>query len=193
MVRKIYVALIIAALAASVFLAVRAVRKWRESPEPDRVTVSPARVSEIRSIVELSTVDIYEELPLKGRIGSRHLVAQVAIEGSVSFDLDKLRVEEHGDTITVTLPPEKVVMRESTRPGSYRVIDVWNDDMFGRSYFTVAEENALKRRFMESAVRGVYRKGYVADARRRAARDVARLLSASTGRPVRVITGEPGR
>lgn len=187
MIKKIYIALVSAAIVLVACLAVYAVRKWRSSPEVEHVTLTPARISEIRSMVELSTVEIYEELPLKGRIGTRHLVARVAMEGTVSFDLDSLRVSEQGDTITVTLPPEKVVMRESTRPGSYKVIDVWNDNAFGPSQFTTSEENALKRRFMESARRGVYRKGYVREARQRAARSVARLLSSSTGRPVRVI------
>ncbi len=188
MIRKIYTSLIILVTLAALTAGVILWRSWQSAPVADRARLSPARVSEIKSMVELSTVDIYEEIPLKGSIGKRHLVARVALEGSVSFDLDSLRVEERGDTVKVFLPPGKVELRESTRPGSYEVIDVWNDGMFGSAHFTTAEENALKRRLIESAVKGIYRKGYVVEARRRAARNVADLLSATTGRPVVVVS-----
>lgn len=188
MIRKIYTSLIILVTLAALTAGVILWRSWQSAPVADRARLSPARVSEIKSMVELSTVDIYEEIPLKGSIGKRHLVARVALEGSVSFDLDSLRVEERGDTVKVFLPPGKVELRESTRPGSYEVIDVWNDGMFGSAHFTTAEENALKRRLIESAVKGIYCKGYVVEARRRAARNVADLLSATTGRPVVVVS-----
>ena len=188
MIRKIYTLLILLALLAAVAAGVILWRSWQSAPAADRARLSPARVSEIKSMVELSTVDIYEEIPLKGSIGKRHLVARVALEGSVSFDLDSLRVEERGDTVKVILPAAKVELRESTRPGSYEVIDVWNDALFGSAQFTTAEENALKRRLIDSAEKEIYRKGYVSEARRRAARSVADLLSGTTGRPVVVVS-----
>lgn len=174
----------IAAVLAVVAVGFVAVRKWRSSPEPERVRLAPAKVSEIKSIVELSTVELYEEHPLKGSIGKRHLVARVVMEGSVAFDLEKAEGERawrhhhrrssarEGDTARIDAP------------GSYTVIDAWNDDPFGSAQFTTAEENALKRRFTESAVRGVYRRGDVKRARESAAQSVRTLLSGATGRPV---------
>lgn len=182
--KKIYVFLVILAVVAVAVAGFWAVREWMTAPEVENVRLVPAKVSEIRSMVELSTVELYEELPLKASIGKRHLVARVVMEGSVGFDLDRLKVTERGDTIVVKLPPERVTLRESTRPGSYTVIDTWSDDPFGSAQFTTAEENALKRRFTESAVRGVYRRGDVRRARQSAAESVRTLLSGATGRPV---------
>lgn len=182
--KKVYAIIIILAVAAVAVAGFVTVRNWQSSPEPERVRLAPAKVSEIKSMVELSTVELYEELPLKGSIGKRHLVARVLMEGSVGFDLEKLKVSERGDTIVVTLPPARVTLRESTRPGAYTVIDTWNDEPFGSAQFTTAEENALKRRFTESAVRGVYRRGDVKRARAAAIESVTTLLSGATGRPV---------
>ena len=187
--RRIYTILVLVLLAVVAAVCFVGVRWWNDSPEAERVTLTPARISEVRPMVALSTVDIYEEMPLKGRIGKRHIVARVALEGSVSFDLEKIGLEDRGDTVVVTLPPATVTLRESTRPDSYRVIDTWNESFLGSANFTAAEENALKRRFMEAARRGVYRKGYVDEAENRARQSVERLLGASTGRPVEVRVG----
>lgn len=182
--KKLY---LIAAVAVAVVVLVAGfmlVRAWNSSPEVERYTITPARISEIKSMVELSTVEIYEDVPLKAHVGKRHLVGSMTLEGSVGFDLEQLSVEERGDTIIVRLPKEKVTLRESTADGAYRVIDTWNDDPFGKSGFTAAEENEMKRKVLASAERNIYRKGYVADARRQARQSVTRLLETASGRPV---------
>lgn len=188
--KKLYLILSLTVAVVLTVAAVIAWRAWTTSPEADRVKLTPARVSEIKSMVELQTVEIYEELPLKGSIGKRHLVGRMAMEGTVGFNLEKLQVAERGDTIVVTLPPAKVTLRESTQPGAYQVIDTWSDDLMGSAQFSTAEENVMKRKLLEGAERGIYNKGYVASARANAERSVKRLLEASTGRPVVVMSYE---
>lgn len=84
------------------------------SPDADRITMYPAKIENVKQMVRLSAMQIYEEVPVKGKVGNRHLVAKLALEGSIDFDLDNLKFEEYGDTVRVTLPPEIVTLREHT-------------------------------------------------------------------------------
>lgn len=165
--------------------------QWHRSADVSRVELSDAFVRDIRPMVQLCSVEIYEEVPVKATIGTRHMVARETLTGSVSFDLEKLESHMSGDTLVVTLPPEIVVVRESTAPDSYRVIDTWNDRLFSSGNFTTAEENAIKRRVEASAVRLVYSKGYVGRARREAVANLASMLASVTGSPVKVVDPRP--
>ena len=166
-----YVAILAAIAAAGVAVW------WALSDDTDDVTLTPANIENIKSVVELSSMEIYEEVPVKGSVGPRHLVGRLAVEGSVNFDLEKLKVEERGDTIAVTLTPEIVTLRESTRPGSYTVIDTWNDNFLGSDNITVAEENRIKGLTMRSVKNRLYAKGIVKQARADAATSVKSLLA----------------
>lgn len=142
-------------------------------------------------MVSLSTVDIYEEQPVNGRIGPKHLVARQTLTGSVSFDLEKLVVDTVGDTLRVILPPETVELYESTEPGSYVVIDTWNDRLLG-SGLTTREENAIKAKAMALARKRIYAKGYVRRARAEAVDNLAQLLRPlAASRPVMIIDPTP--
>lgn len=161
------------------------------SRKSDPVAMTPARISDIATMVSLSTVDIYEEQPIIGRIGSKHLVARQTLTGSVSFDLEKLVVDTAGDTLRVILPPETVELYESTEPGSYVVIDTWNDRLLG-SGLTTREENAIKTKAMSMARKRIYAKGYVRRARAEAVANLAQLLRPlAASRPVMIIDPTP--
>lgn len=101
---------------------------WTLSPDASHVTMAPAKIENVKQMVQLSTLELYEEVPVKGTVDTRHLVGRLALEGTVDFDLEKLQFDEQGDSVTVVLPPEIVTLRESTRPGAYTVIDTWNDE-----------------------------------------------------------------
>ena len=164
---------------------------WRQSPEASVATLTPAKISEIRSMVQLSTLNVYEEVPVKGHVGSRHMVARLTIEGDVAFDLEKLVTEMHSDTLVVILPPEIITLRESTAPSSYTVIDTWSDRPFRSGRFTTAEENRLKQLALEGAARRLYTSGCVKQARHDAVRSLAKLLKSITPGPVMVIDPTP--
>ena len=87
---------------------------WKSSSEVSRVSLSQAKIFDIAPMVQLSTVEFYEDLPLKAHVGRRHFFGRMTVSGSIGFDLDKIAQEQRGDTIFVTLPPEIVTVREST-------------------------------------------------------------------------------
>lgn len=165
-------------------LAAAAVIWWSNSEEPSRVTMRQAKVSELREMAQLCTLDIYEEVPVRASIGKRHLFAKVTLEGSVYFDLEKIEQREMGDTLVVTLPKPTVEIQESTEKDAYSVIDTWNDNFLASSNFTTAEENSIKGRVKRGAIAMIERKGYVARAESEAVENMKRLLTTLLQRPV---------
>lgn len=162
---------------------------WKMAPEPSRVDVHRSLIAEIAPMVRLCSVDIYEEVPVRGAIADRHLFARAVFRGSVSFDIEKLQAEERGDTLFVTLPPEIVEVYESTDPGSYEVIDTWSDRLLGSANFTTAEENAIKENARMELRDRIYHKGYVRRARKEAAENIRKMLGGMTGKTVVVEGG----
>lgn len=161
------------------------------APSRSRVTLHDATIKEVKDMARLCTVEIYEEVPVRGHVGQRHLVAREVLVGNISFDLEGLAMDASSDTIRVTLPREIVEIRESTEPGSYTVIDNWNDSFMGDANITTAEENKMKQLTLDSFVKAVYAKGYVKRARAEAVANLTSLLSSMTGRPVVVTDPSP--
>ncbi len=161
------------------------------APSRSRVTLHDATIKEVKDMARLCTVEIYEEVPVRGHVGQRHLVAREVRVGNISFDLEGLAMDSSSDTIRVTLPREIVEIRESTEPGSYTVIDNWNDSFMGDANITTAEENKMKQLTLDSFVKAVYAKGYVKRARAEAVANLTSLLSSMTGKPVVVTDPSP--
>ena len=157
---------------------------WALSPKASHVTMHDAVISDISPMVRLCSVDIYEDVPIKASIGSRHMFARATVNGSITFDLEGLQMQEQGDTLLVTLPREIVEIYESTEPGAYKVIDTWNDSFFGTDNITTEEENKIKAKVRDNFRRKVYAKGYVKRARAEAASNLTGMLSGLTGKTV---------
>lgn len=179
--------IVLVVIAAGVVLA----GWWYRSPKPSRVAVHEAKIADVVPMLKLCSVEIYDDVPIKGSIGSRHIFARAALNGSISFDLENVSMTDSGDTIRLTLPREIVEVYESTAPGSYLVIDTWNDNIFGSSKFSAAEENAVKRKVLDSYRRSIYRRGYVERARKEAVGNLTSMLSGLTGKTVIVTDPTP--
>lgn len=149
--------------------------------EPDYKT-QDIKVKSIRRMVELCTSDIHEEMAVKDSINGKWIVARQTINGRIRFDLDKLRIEENGDTTLVYLPPERVDILESTSPDSYEILDMWDsrNPLFERT-LTASEENILKTRWQKKARQRIYQRGYVEQAREHAVVSLTPLLNAIKG------------
>ncbi|MDE6716884.1 MAG: hypothetical protein K2J70_01715 [Muribaculaceae bacterium] len=107
---------------------IAAVIWWKKTDREMPVAeLEPAKIVDVRPMVRLCSVEIYEDVPIKANIGTRHIFARTTLNGTISFDLEQTRDEWRGDTLFVYLPPEIVEIRESTDRGSYKVIDTWNE------------------------------------------------------------------
>lgn len=162
---------------------------WFTRPsEPAPVAkIEQARIIDVRPMVKLCSVEIYEDVPVKAKIGTRHLVARETLTGTISFDLEKIDQRWDGDTLVVTLPPEIVEIYESTDPDAYKVIDRWNDKILAGSNFTADEENEMKRQVVEAWRDSIYSRGYVKRAREEAVKNLESMLRPFVpGKEVRV-------
>lgn len=183
-VRTLIVLIILAAAGFAVY-------KWYTAPEATHITMQEAKIKDVTPMLRLCSVEIYDDVPVKGSIGGRHLFGRVALKGSISFDLDSVRMTEHGDTLALILPREIVEVYESTDEGSYQVIDTWNDSFLGSTNFTTAEENSIKSKVRDNYRAGIYQKGYVARARKEAVANLTSLLGGLTGKTVIVTDPSP--
>lgn len=165
--------------------------KWYTAPEASHITMREAKISDVSPMLRLCSVEIYDDVPVKGSIGPRHIFAREALNGSISFDLENVEMIEQGDTLNLTLPREIVEIYESTAPGSYQVIDTWTDELFGSSNFTTAEENAIKAKVRDNYRKEIYRKGYVKRARKEAVDNLTAMLGGLTGKTVIVSDPSP--
>lgn len=163
-------------LAAVALVAVGAV-VWYGNRNGSTASVKETRMKEIREMVNLCTLEIMDEVALKDSINGKWLFARCRLNGRVGFDLEKLEFREKGDTLVVVLPPETVEIRESVSPGSYEVIDTWDDSLLGLGKLSTAEENALRRRQAARYRTMVYSRGYVSRARANAVATLTDLFS----------------
>lgn len=164
---------------------------WNTSPKADRVSMESAKIKEISAMVQLCSVEFYEDVPLKAAKGPRHFFGRMTVTGSIGFDIENIAREMRGDTLFVTLPREIITIRESTDPGSYKVIDTWTDKLFGSSNFTTVEENEIKTKTLKGFKDKLYADGTVAKARREAVANLATLLEVATGKTAIVTDPTP--
>ncbi len=185
---KLAIALIL--LVAAVLSGIHLYRRYT-MPASDMagMEIGDTRIDGIRAMVSLCTLEIEDEVALRDSINGKWLFAKARLTGEISFDVEKLECDMCGDTLVVILPPETVTVRESTLPGSYQVIDTWDDTLFGLGKLTAAEENTLKRSLIARYRAEIYRKGYAERARANALRTL-RQLTAPLGQPVIVIASD---
>lgn len=182
----IYILLILAVAIGCVWL----VRSCRNS-EPKEIKTYQAKIAQLTEMADLCTVEIYAEVPVKGRIGKRHFFATQIQQGYISFPVDSIGIEEKGDTAVIYLPKERVEMLESTDSGSFRIIDTWSDGFLQSGHFSADEENRIKLKGKELAIKRLYSDGTVRRARREGKQRLGEMLAALWHRPVMVIDTIP--
>ena len=183
-------------LATVALILIAAVCGWfiyslRTSPEASRTAIHKSRIADVKAVAQLCTVDFYEDYPIRGSVGNKHIFARMTLTGSISFDIDSLDIGLRGDTLIVTLPPETVTVRESTDSDAYEIIDTWNDSFLGSSTLSTAEENEIKTKAIDRFKRHIYAKGHVRRARAEAVGKLSAMLSTVYGKPVIVSDPTP--
>lgn len=184
--RFIYIRLILWGVIIAA-ITVGAVYLWRSITRTDsgpEVYVRPAVIKDVHEMARLCTVEIYSELPVQDTIDNKVIVAVQKQQGSVSFDMDRLDIDDSGDTIRVILPPEIVDLYESTDDNSYQIIDTKGLGLLTTDRLTNDQDNRFKQRLRSRSIDRLYRDGVVANARKEARRQLAQLLSQAYRRTV---------
>ncbi len=180
---------------AIVVIAVAAIALYFLFVTPKKtIDVSKGHISKIETMAQLCAVEIYSEVPVLDTINDKVMFAVQKQKGSVSFDLEKMKVDADGDTVTVTLPQEIVELYEATEDNSWEVIDtkaIGSMAMFRSDKFTDEEENMLKAHIKENSRRLLYRNGTIQRARAEGTRMLQPLMEKIYRKPVKVIDPTP--
>lgn len=163
---------------------------WLVPSHEDPLTFSKAEISDVRKIVRLCATDIYNEVPVIDTINNKVLVAIQKQRGSISFDVDKISMDQSGDTIFINLPPEIIEIHEASDPDSWDVIDSQNISFlnkinpFATDRLTDEEEKAVKAKVMVQSKKRLYDKGIVKKAREDGAKTLKEMMEKIYRRPV---------
>lgn len=154
---------------------------WYTRPKPSsdaHYDIAAARVSSLRSMSSLCTLTLREELMMRDSVRGQWIVARVKVEGRILFDLDSMKYDRQGDTLTIRLPFETMEIRENAGPDAYEVLDSWDaESMLMPRTLTTAEENVIKQRWARQVRGRLYKRGLHERARRNAVETVERLVS----------------
>lgn len=154
-----------------------------------QIEASPGYINNVEAMVRLCAVEVYNEQPIVDTINNKVICAVQKQRGSVTFDIENLRIDESGDTLRIILPPEIVEIYEATDKNSWEVIDTKNIGFLGSlrsGRLSDAEENMVKSRIGNKARQQLYAGGVVRRARAEVAENLKSYLQKMYRKPVEV-------
>lgn len=174
-----------------IFIAVIAVAAallyFRLGDSKTSIEVSKGQVRDIKTMVQLCSIDLYNEVPVRDTINNKVIFAIQKQRGSISFDMENLTVDADGDTVKILLPPEIIEINEATEDNSWQVIDTKNIGFLGglkSSRLSDDEENRVKARIKAKSKRLLYQNGTVKRARAEASKNLQSLMEKIYRKPV---------
>lgn len=187
----IKIVLIAVAVCAATALGIYVVHMVKTSGPEKTYEVAEGKVTDLRQLAQLCTVDIYSEVPVLDTVNQKVLFGIQKQRGSVSFDLEKLQVDGEGDTIRITLSPEIVDLHESTDSNSWEVVDTKSLKPLRRGRLTAEEDNIVKSHIRAKSIATLYANGTIRRARAEACKDLQELYAKIYRKPVVVIDPTP--
>lgn len=154
------------------------------APKGNNIEVSKGKIKNVESLVQLCTVDFYNEVPVKDTVNFKMLFGIQKQQGSISFDIDRLEIDAQGDTVRIVLPPEIIEIRESTEKDSWQVIDTKGLTILTRDKLTDEEENLIKSHIRQKSIRRLHQNGTVRRARTEAVRNLTSFMEIIYRKPV---------
>lgn len=178
-------------LAAAAFIGWQIYRYFQR---PEEIEVMPSRPGDVKEMVRLCSMEIYNEVPVLDTVNFKVIFAVQKQSGSISFDIENLEIDDLGDTVRIQLPREIVEVNESTEKDSWEVIDtkaIGPMSILRSNKFTLEEENRVKSKLKAKAVRRLYANGTVKQARKDAVDNLTRLMQTVYRKPVIVTDPTP--
>ena len=178
-------------------LAVLAFIGWqiyRYFQRPDEIEVLPSRPGDVKEMVRLCSMEIYNEVPVLDTVNFKVIFAIQKQSGSISFDVEHLIVDDSGDTVRIQLPREIVEVNESTEKNSWQVMDtkaIGPMSILRSNKFSLEEENRVKAKLKANSIKRLYSNGTVRQARKDAVDNLTRLMETAYRKPVIVSDPTP--
>lgn len=180
---------------AAIAIVALALFFWLGVPKRS-IEVGKGQISDVKTMAQLCTVDLYNELPVLDTINNKVLFAIQKQRGSVSFDLENMQVNIEGDTVRVVLSPEIVEINEATEDNSWQVIDSKNISVNGFNLLasdklTDEEENQIKANIKAKSKKILYHNGTIERARAEGVKNLQTLMTKVYRKPVVVTDPTP--
>ena len=188
---------IIKSIILLLLIAVLAMTGWyfyRRFNRPEEIEVLPSRPGDVREMVRLCSMEIYNEVPVLDTVNFKVMFAVQKQSGSISFDLEHINIDDTGDTVRIQLPREIVEVHESTERNAWQVIDtkaIGPMAILRSDRFSVDEENRVKAKLKTNSIKRLYTNGTVRQARKDAVDNLTRMMEAVYRRPVIVSDPTP--
>ena len=180
-----------------VILAILAFLGWqayRYFQRPEEIEVLPSRPGDVKEMVRLCSMEIYNEVPVHDTVNFKVIFAVQKQIGSISFDVEHLSIDDTGDTVRIRLPREIVEVHESTDKDSWQVIDtkaIGPMAIIRSNKFSLQEENRVKTKLKDKSIKRLYTNGTVRQARKDAVDNLERLMETAYRKPVIVSDPTP--
>lgn len=167
---------------------------YRYFQHPEEIEVLPSRPGDIKEMVRLCSMEIYNEVPVLDTVNFKVMFAVQKQSGSISFDIEHLKVDDSGDTVMIQLPREIVEVNESTEKNSWQIIDtkaIGPMAILRSNKFSLEEENRVKAKLKANSIKRLYSNGTVRQARKDAVDNLTRLMETAYRKPVIVSDPNP--
>lgn len=180
-----------------IVIAVAAFLAWqiyRYFQRPEEIEVMPSRPGNVKEMVRLCSMEIYNEVPVLDTVNFKVMFAVQKQNGSISFDVENLNVDDSGDTVRIELPHEIVEVYESSEKNAWQVIDtkaIGPMAILRSNKFTLEEENRVKAKLKANSIKRLYSNGTVQQARKDAVDNLTRMMEAAYRKPVIVSDPTP--
>ncbi|MDE7349828.1 MAG: hypothetical protein K2N25_02075 [Muribaculaceae bacterium] len=181
----------------AIILALLALAGWlayRHFQTDEEIEVLPSRPGEIKEMVRLCSMEIYNEVPVLDTVNLKVMFAVQKQTGSITFDVEHLNIDASGDTVRIQLPKEIVEVYESTEKNAWQVIDtkaIGPMAFMRNGKFSLEEENRVKAKLKARSISRLYSNGTVRQARKDAVDNLTRMMDAAYRKTVIVSDPTP--
>lgn len=167
---------------------------YRYFQRPEEIEVFPSRPGDVKEMVRLCSMEIYNEVPVQDTVNFKVMFAIQKQSGSITFDVENLMVDDSGDTVRIQLPREIVEIYESKEKNAWQVIDtkaIGPMAFLRNDKFSLEEENRVKAKLKSRSIARLYSNGTVRQARKDAVDNLTRLMEAAYRKTVNVSDPTP--
>ncbi len=167
---------------------------YRYFQRPEEIEVLPSKPGDVKEMARLCSMEIYNEVSVLDTVNYKVIFAVQKQSGSITFDMENLKIDDSGDTIKIVLPHEIVEVYEANEKNAWEVIDTKaiGPMAFLRSNkITAAEENRVKSKLKSKAIKRLYANGTIRQARKDATENLTRLMEGIYRKPVVVSDPTP--
>ena len=160
----------------------------------DKVIVGKGKIDKVDTMVELCSIDFYNEVPIIDTVQNWVCFAKQKQRGSISFDIENLDIDANADSVLIILPPEIIDIMEATDDKAWETVDSKDLKWLQRlstSRAPVEVWSIVKKNALIKSKKNLYQAGIVERARMEGAENLQTLMEKVYNKPVKVTDPTP--